>query len=179
MRVLVRGRVRWAALIAIVGALAVGGVAYAVIPDSTGVVHTCYAKSGGTLRVIDNSVANCKSNETALPISQTGLPGADGADGVSGYEVVVSQGQEVLPFSTNVIIKTAVCPDGKVPVGGGGIAAAITGSSVDGGITNIQSLGPNSAGDGWSTGFGQRDGIWSIDDEINWTVRAVCVTALP
>lgn len=36
--------------------LAVSAVALATIPDSGGVIHGCYKKSGGTLRVIDNSV---------------------------------------------------------------------------------------------------------------------------
>jgi hypothetical protein len=50
------------------GALAVvvaaGGIGYAQIPDPGAVIHGCYARSGGTLRVIDNSVAICKSTET-------------------------------------------------------------------------------------------------------------------
>jgi hypothetical protein len=62
-------------------ALTAGGIAYASIPDSGGVIHTCYTKSGGTLRVIDDSVTKCKSNETALPISQTGPKGDTGATG--------------------------------------------------------------------------------------------------
>src|SRR5690348_1712174 len=61
-----------------------GGVAYASIPDSSGVVHACYLKSGGALRVIDNTVADCKSNETALSWSQTGPKGASGARGPTG-----------------------------------------------------------------------------------------------
>ena len=84
MRVLARGRVRWAALLAIVGALAVGGVAYAMIPDANGVIHGCFKKSGGALRVIDSAVTNCASNEISLNWNQTGLPGAPGAPGAPG-----------------------------------------------------------------------------------------------
>ena len=38
-------------------ALAVAGIAYAAIPDSSGVIHGCYSKTGA-LRVIDSS-AKC------------------------------------------------------------------------------------------------------------------------
>ena len=44
----------------------IGGVAYATIPDGQGVIHACYAKSGGALRVIDASVANCKTLDAGV-----------------------------------------------------------------------------------------------------------------
>jgi hypothetical protein len=52
MSLVTGGRVRWAALGAIAGALAIGGIAWADIPDS-GLVHGCYKASSGSLRVID------------------------------------------------------------------------------------------------------------------------------
>jgi hypothetical protein len=68
------------------GAVAVGlaGTAYATIPGGDAVIHACYAKSGGTLRVIDASVTNCKSGETALNWSQQGQPGPKGDPGEPG-----------------------------------------------------------------------------------------------
>ena len=60
------------------------GVAYATIPGSDGVIRGCYAKSGGTLRVIDSSVTNCKSSETALNWNVAGPAGPAGADGAPG-----------------------------------------------------------------------------------------------
>lgn len=60
-----------------------GGVAYAAIPDSSGTIHACYAKSGGALRVID-SAASCKSGETSLNWSQQGVPGPAGPAGPTG-----------------------------------------------------------------------------------------------
>ena len=71
--------------IGVVTALALaGGVAWAQIPDSGGVVHGCYMKSGGSLRVIDASVTNCKNTETSLNWSQAGPPGAQGPVGAQG-----------------------------------------------------------------------------------------------
>ena len=65
-------------------ALAAATVASATIPDSSGVIHGCYARSGGALRVIDNSVVNCKSTETSLNWNQTGPKGATGPRGLTG-----------------------------------------------------------------------------------------------
>jgi hypothetical protein len=53
------------------GALLVlaGGIAYAKIPDSGGVIHRCYSQSLGTWRPIDteaNPPQKCKSGGTQL-----------------------------------------------------------------------------------------------------------------
>src|SRR5215813_13577292 len=63
---------------------------YATIPDSNGVIHACYNKSGGSIRVIDDSVTKCSSNETSLnwnvtgPAGPTGPPGTQGLQGPTG-----------------------------------------------------------------------------------------------
>ena len=77
-------RARLTALGVIVAALAAAGIAYASIPDSEGVIHACYTKSGGSLRVIDASVTNCKSGETSLTWNQSGSAGATGPTGPTG-----------------------------------------------------------------------------------------------
>ena len=61
-----------------------GGIVYATIPDASGVIHGCYSKSGGDLRVIDNSVTNCKSTETALNWNLQGPQGVQGPQGAQG-----------------------------------------------------------------------------------------------
>ena len=43
--------------------LLASGIAYATIPDANGVIHGCYQKSGGALRVLDDSVTNCAKSE--------------------------------------------------------------------------------------------------------------------
>jgi len=75
MNLLPGRRVRWAALGAIVGALAVGGVAWADIPDS-GVIQGCYKASGGALRLIDTSAGTtCNASERPVSWNQTGPTG--------------------------------------------------------------------------------------------------------
>lgn len=73
-------------VLVVVAALAVaGGIAYATIPDSNGVIHACYQKNQGALRVIDTDKAQtCSSSETAITWSQTGPPGAPGQPGQQG-----------------------------------------------------------------------------------------------
>ncbi len=68
--------------IAAVVALVVAGIAYAAIPDSSGVIHGCYSKSGA-LRVIDSS-GKCANGELALNWNQQGPKGDIGPSGLPG-----------------------------------------------------------------------------------------------
>lgn len=45
--------------------VALGGAAFAAIPDSSGTIHACYQKNNGDLRVVESS-SNCRSNENRL-----------------------------------------------------------------------------------------------------------------
>ena len=107
--------------LAIVGTLVVaGGIAYATIPDSSGVIHGCYQKNQGTLRVIDAGTAQtCSSSETALNWSQTGPQGAQGPPGPTGPSDVWSvdgygAGLKSLPFQTPVdLATTSTLPAGS------------------------------------------------------------------
>ncbi len=84
-----KGKLVRPALVAlvIVGALVVGGIAYATIPDGTGVIHGCYLKGLGTLRVIDTGKAQtCSGFETPLNWNQTGQQGPQGPQGPQGQQ---------------------------------------------------------------------------------------------
>jgi hypothetical protein len=115
-----------------------GGVAYATIPDGGGVIHGCYAKSGGALRVIDNTVTNCKTGETALqwgvqgPQGPQGLQGPQGVQGQQGIQGVqgpqgptgpsdayyATSGILGIPKSTNVQVAKLVLPAGDYAITG-------------------------------------------------------------
>ncbi len=79
---------------AIASVLAVGTVALASIPDSGGVIHSCYKKTSenqGTLRVIDTEKGeSCLSNEIALSWNQIGPPGPTGPPGPPGITLWAS-----------------------------------------------------------------------------------------
>jgi hypothetical protein len=82
MKSLPSGKARWAVPIALMMVLAVGaagGIAYAAIPDSAGVIHGCYQKANGSLRVIDTQAGGkCSSVENPLDWNQTGPAGPRG-----------------------------------------------------------------------------------------------------
>jgi hypothetical protein len=81
-----RQRGRWFFLGAVVGAaLAGGAVTLAAIPDSGGVIHGCYQKNVGNLRVIDVSAGDkCRPSEIAISWSETGPQGPAGPAGPQG-----------------------------------------------------------------------------------------------
>lgn len=65
--------------------LVLGIIAFASIPDSSGIIHGCYKKSGGTLRVIDDAVTQCDSRaEIPIQWNQTGPQGPQGPAGPQG-----------------------------------------------------------------------------------------------
>jgi hypothetical protein len=82
MRHVIRTTKFW--LVSAIAVAALAGAAYATIPGSDGVIHGCYTKSGGTLRVIDASVTTCKDGETSLNWNQAGVPGPPGPQGEQG-----------------------------------------------------------------------------------------------
>ena len=82
-----------------------GGVAWAAIPGAGGVVQTCYHKTSGQLRVVEDA-AECGTQETALPLNQQGPPGAPGADGADG----------VSPTVTPLAAGDANCPAGGAAI---------------------------------------------------------------
>jgi len=64
---------------------ALGGAAWAAIPGPAGIIHGCYNKHSGQLRVINTAVgARCRRREGALNWSETGPPGPRGGGGPAG-----------------------------------------------------------------------------------------------
>src|SRR5215216_8194781 len=74
------------ALVVVIVAAIAGSAAFASIPDADGVIHGCYVKSGGSIRVIDATVTNCKATETSLDWNQHGQPGVPGPQGLPGAQ---------------------------------------------------------------------------------------------
>jgi hypothetical protein len=70
------------ALVAVV--FAIGGFAFAAaIPDRTGVIHACYKKKKGALRVV-SAKRRCSKRERSLTWNQRGRTGARGRTGSRG-----------------------------------------------------------------------------------------------
>ncbi len=70
----------------ITGLALAGGVAYATIPDSSGVIHACMLNKIGTIRLIDPSAGQrCSSSlETAVSWNERGQQGVAGPAGLAG-----------------------------------------------------------------------------------------------
>lgn len=166
---------KFIALVTIIGITLISGVAYATIPDSNGVIHSCYKNSNGTLSVIDSATQSCTSMETPLNWNQTGpqglqgiqgeqgvtglqgetgatgATGADGQDGVSGYEIVVSP-DTVIPAGGEAFA-TATCSLDKKALGGG--FERISGNL---NLWHVSFSAPISNGNAWGADIGSGDG---------------------
>jgi len=81
-------RVIWSATAALALAAALGGIAYASIPDSGGTIHGCYGTKDGTLRVIDPAAnLSCDpKREGTLDWNAQGPQGPAGPTGPAGSQ---------------------------------------------------------------------------------------------
>jgi hypothetical protein len=81
------GRGVWLVVGTLVGGALVGGVAYAAIPATGGVIQGCYNTASGQLRVLHSSASKkgaCTKAETAIHWNETGLKGQAGVQGSKG-----------------------------------------------------------------------------------------------
>ena len=87
--------------------VALGGVAFAAIPDSGGVIHACYQKANGNLRVVD-SERGCRSSEHPLSWSQDHGPG--GSLGVQRIpQTFLNPNETRVIFDAGPFTLTAAC----------------------------------------------------------------------
>lgn len=81
----IRNRLSYANVIATLALFAaLGGVAWATIPDSAGVIHGCIDAASGNLKVVDFPTTNCPGGDVPLNWNQQGPPGAPGSQGSPG-----------------------------------------------------------------------------------------------
>lgn len=73
----------WVAAGAVLALVLAGGAAFAQIPSQEGEIWACYAKFGGTVRIVDEARA-CSKYETRISWNQAGVPGAPGEPGQPG-----------------------------------------------------------------------------------------------
>jgi hypothetical protein len=77
----------WVVLGAAAAVALATGVAFGAIPDSGGVIHGCYNKTNGKLRVADATnpkLGDCVGSETALDWNKQGVQGPQGVPGAQG-----------------------------------------------------------------------------------------------
>jgi hypothetical protein len=113
-----RGVLITAASIAVLAIAA--GVAYATIPDASGVIHGCYAKANGQLRVINTDAGGkCVSSEMPLNWNQTGPQGPAGQNGTADAFGLIGPTGTVNPASKNVSAANVTHPQAGVYCIGG------------------------------------------------------------
>jgi hypothetical protein len=76
-------RLYWWVASALGLAAAAIGITKATIPDGSGVIHSCFQDTNGSLRVVDVP-HTCRNNETPLAWAQTGPQGPAGPQGPIG-----------------------------------------------------------------------------------------------
>jgi hypothetical protein len=167
LRFLTGTRVRLAALGVVVLGVAAGGIAYASIPGSNGVIHGCYQKINGQLRVIDPAAGGgCTANESPLSWNQ-----------FSGYEIVSSAFDETANSSTFAVFEeSASCPTGKVVLGGG-VFARFVDAGGQGHPAQLDSSWPLSSNT-WDVRLSRSDGgFFDVGEGVRGTVYAICANA--
>jgi hypothetical protein len=106
---------------AVVAGVLAGGFAWAAVPDTAGVVHTCYSQAVGTWRPIDFPSQKCKQNETMLDLSQKGPKGDSGPQGATGPSPAAGTSCPSGEFVTGFDAAGAItCAAGGSSGGGGG-----------------------------------------------------------
>jgi hypothetical protein len=160
-------RVRLAAFVLVGLGLAAGGIAYAAIPDSTGVIHGCYQKNSGDLRVIDPGAGGaCTASENKLEWNQ-----------FSGYEVVTAPFAETAESSAFAVFEeSASCPTGKVVLSGGVLARFIDAAGTAH-PAQLDASWPVTSGT-WDVRLSRSDGgFFAVGEGVRGTVYAICANA--
>jgi hypothetical protein len=111
-------------------ALTFGSIAWAAIPDASGVIHGCYSPNGalatnGTqLNILDGASAACSKGQKEITWNQQGPPGAQGPKGDKGDQGP-SDGWDAGSFGTTVPVGgsettfgTATMPAGNYVLSG-------------------------------------------------------------
>jgi hypothetical protein len=180
-------RRKWAVgAVAVAVMLVAGGVAYATIPDSNNVIHSCYTTKGGSLRVIDPGAGeSCNLKESPLdwnaqgPTGPTGPAGAQGQTGPTGpagsqgpkgdQGPAGISGLEQASRSVNLApggwIVTVDCPTGKLALSGGWDSSGF--DTFDVTVSN-----PYNDNSGWSFVF-----VNKSSSTITIVAKAMCANA--
>ena len=151
-----------------------GGVAYATIPDSNSVIHSCYATKDGSLRVIDTGVGqSCHPKESPLkwnaqgPTGPTGPPGSQGPKGDQGPAGIsgLEQDTKTASIPPGGWILNVDCPTGKLAISGGWNSSAFD-------ALDVESSLPFKDDSGWSFVF-----FNTTSSTITVTAYVMCANA--
>jgi glycine rich protein len=123
VRTVLRSRLAVGVVTCVATVFVVGAAAFAIIPDSNGVIHSCRNKDTGVLRVINWPAQRCRSWEVPLNWNQSGPQGQSG--GLSGVAEFQTTQTWTAPIGTSRVMVEAW--------GGGGGGGTYAGSTCSGG----------------------------------------------
>jgi hypothetical protein len=143
--------------------VALGGAAYAAIPDGSGVITGCY-DGGGNLKVIDTASApSCPKGYTTVTWNQSGRQGPQGAPGISNYQIVTAS---LVWSGIQTYPQTVSCPTGDKALSGGWQSWAPELSGIN--ATADMMSAPTGDGSGW---------VFNTNAfEVTWPVYVICAT---
>ncbi len=155
----------------------VGGVAIAQTATSP-VITACVAENSGNVRIV-KSTTDCKANETVTTWNQQGetgpqgIPGTAGADGVSGWTQVQSEGVSVAPYTYGR--QEATCPQAGQKVLGGGYGGSASTSFGEGTTRSLTFFGslPSDDGTKWVV-----HALNETGESLGFTAYAICGAVL-
>ena len=84
--------------------VALGGAAFAAIPDSDGTVHACYQKNTGDLRVVESG-ESCRNSERPLTLARN----TTGGSGTASRSLKLAAGQSGILLELGPFTLTAYC----------------------------------------------------------------------
>ena len=147
-------------IIGVVATLAAlgGGMAFASIPDSGGVIHACYSNGKGALRVVDLQGGDaCAKKESALNWSQAGPKGDRGEKGERGDRGETGPQGPAADFGTGVGLEkvTLTAPP---PIGDQTLLQLTPPYRLPQGCTPGSAPVRSAAGSGWACGNGAGGG---------------------
>jgi len=153
-------------VVAVMAAIAIGGIAWASIPGPDGVIHGCYKTSNpatGSVIVIDHT-ASCPSGFAPLNWNQTGPQGPQGPSGVLGFYTI---SDERTGTSTGNIGSATLCNIGDVATGAGI-------HIYEHGQMDVQSLEPSPTDSRTLTWQ-----VWLYAAPTSWRVSLQCADVTP
>jgi hypothetical protein len=155
------------------------GVAYAAIPDGSGVVHACFqnvTSANKPVKLLDTAKsATCPSGWKAVSWNQKGQAGQPGAAGVSGY-VTAAASASGSQNSTNLPAE-ADCPTGTVPLGGGYTASFGHYATAQNGPVYVRDGSNNVTGGGWAVNLYSTDVNFFFTSSFVLNVYVDCAVA--
>jgi len=178
-----------AAVLAVIGGVAIAGVANS---NGGNVINGCYHKTNSKLRIVA-SASQCKRSETAISWNQTGPQGPQGSQGPQGPQGDKGDtGPQGPPGVAGYYTRTdpncvapigcyssaeATCSSGDKVVGGG---YEVTFNEMDAGeVWAFTDNRPNASGTGWYVAATTLVGHVDFEDEFNFTAYAVCADLTP